>query len=173
MTGGSLRSILNQTPCGVLSVVSSSIRFTALLVLTVATACIAIWGTFRAAEDIEDRYQLGARGQVTKGAIYAHEELYSRGDCRRAALVKYSVDGQDYITKVFGCGTSPGIAPIGRTVEVRYLAHSPQVSKVLLPDTNDGRMGAGMLLASWAFMALVLAGVWSEYRKKSLLRGAK
>lgn len=146
-------------------VVSSPTRFFALLALAACTACVVAWGTYRAAIDIDNRYQLRARGQIAQGRVQSHIELFGRRDCRRAVLISYSVGNREYTTKVFGCGASPENAPIGKTLEVRYLATNPQISEAILNDTHDGGIGIPMLFGAWGFMVIILVVVWSEHRK--------
>jgi hypothetical protein len=148
---------------------SMSTRYYGALVLAAITACIVFWASYQGLIDLENKYQLQARGQITKGTINSHIELDTRKNCGRAALIKYSVGQREYTTKVFGCGISPEVTPIGKAVEVRYLVNSPEVSIVRLYDTNDGKSGIPLLLGAWGFMALVLFEVWSAYRKKKQL----
>lgn len=103
----------------------------------------------------EEHRALDESGVRTTGTVVSHHVRVSRRNCGRSAVIAYSVAGLDHTVSVFGCGASASDLPLGRDVDVVYVADRPEIADASVPGASASRVSAGALLLLWAGVLLI------------------
>lgn len=103
----------------------------------------------------EEHRALDERGVRTTGTVVSHQVRVSRRNCGRSAVIAYSVAGLDHTVSVVGCGANASELPLGREIDVVYVADRPEIAAASVPGASASRVSTSALLLLWAGVLLI------------------
>ena len=76
-------------------------------------------------EQIKSERVIEQYGAVASGTVVSHEQISGGRGCKSRVKVAYEVERRPYELLSLVCGTSPGMLPVGRAIDVRYVPGAP------------------------------------------------